>query len=341
LRASLHDDALSSYAGRFVWLEMNYDTPRNAAFMESHMNQGFPLVLIISPAGEVTMTWPGGATVAQLRGFLDEALKPSAPGKADEALRRGDERFGVNDLPGAVAAYREALKLGGDVWPRHDHAVEQLIGALQTKDQHECAAAALERVPLLPRDHIFVNSALMGVSCASGEPAEPAAKLEALAAEALNLPAASEDDRYMLFEALHAARAAASDKAGARALAEKYLAYVESRPKPSNDDQRLARDLALLRASIKLGEPQRAIPELEATERAIPKDDTPSSWLASAYVAAGRPDDALAAVARGLAKARGPTGSAQRLAGGARRGQDHPSGSVARGHRSADQTPAG
>jgi hypothetical protein len=62
-----------------------------------------------------------------------------------------------------------------------------------------------------------------------------------------------------------------------------------------------------------LGQPERAIPALEATERAIPQDDTPSSWLASAYAAANRPDDALAAVARGLAKARGPTGSARLL----------------------------
>jgi tetratricopeptide (TPR) repeat protein len=290
---------------------VNFDNPGNAAFLESHLNQGYPLILIISPAGETVMTWPGGATVAQLRGFLDEALESPAPGKADAALRHGNALFGANDLAGAIVAYREALKLGGEKWPRHDHAIEQLIGALQNKDPHECALLAAERAPLLPRRHVFVNVALMGQTCVSDEAPAVAAKLEGFAAEALELPAASEDDRYMLFEALYAARA--KDKEAAHALAAKYLAYVESRPAPVNDDQRLARDLALLRAAVKFGEPARAIPALEATERAIPGDDTPVSWLASAYAAAGRTDDALAACARGLAKARGPAGSARLL----------------------------
>jgi tetratricopeptide (TPR) repeat protein len=155
--------------------------------------------------------------------------------------------------------------------------------------------------------------ALMGESCASAAAPELRPKLEALATEALDLPAASEDDRYMLFEALTAARLGEQDKAGARAFAERYLTYVEARPAPLNDDQRLARDLARLRAALKLGVPERVIPALEATERAIPADDNPSEWLATAYAAANRPDDAIAACSRGLARAHGPSGSARLL----------------------------
>jgi hypothetical protein len=54
MRATLRDGALASYAGRFVWLELNYDNPRNAAFLDSHMNQGYPLLLIVSPSGEIS-----------------------------------------------------------------------------------------------------------------------------------------------------------------------------------------------------------------------------------------------------------------------------------------------
>jgi hypothetical protein len=40
MRATLRDDALASHAGRFVWLELNYEDPRNAPFLETHPNQG-------------------------------------------------------------------------------------------------------------------------------------------------------------------------------------------------------------------------------------------------------------------------------------------------------------
>jgi tetratricopeptide (TPR) repeat protein len=262
------------------------------------MNQGYPLVVIESPKGEVKLTWPGGANVEQLRKLLDEALAPPSPSRAGQLLRTGDAKFGANQIDDAIAAYREALAKGGEGWRRRDHAIEQLVGAQQVKDNAACARSAAEYLPSMPRRHEFVNVALMGVSCDE--------KLEKFAAEALELPAATEDDRYMLYEALYRS---AADK---QTLAEKYLAYVQSRPAPANVDQRLARDLALLRAAIKAGVPERAIPRLEATEREV-RDDNASQWLATAYNAANRPDDAIAACDRGLERNPGPSGRARLL----------------------------
>jgi len=177
------------------------------------------------------------------------------------------------------------------------------------------ARAAAEALAL-PRTHSFVSLALMGVSCVRNDPALLGSaddkQLEVLADEALGLSAASEDEHYMLFEALYALRTAAHDQASAHALAERYLAFAEHAPAPSSDDERRARDQARLRAAVKAGVPERVIPVLEASERALPDDNT-SARLAAAYAAAGRFGDAIAACTRGLARSPGPGGAVRLL----------------------------
>lgn len=124
----------------------------------------------------------------------------------------------------------------------------------------------------MPRTHAFVNVALTGVSCLAAEPtlasSDGARQLAARAPQALDVPSASEDDHYQLYESFHAIRLATGDRDGGRRLAERYLAFVEHTPPPASADERMARDLAQLRAALKLGIPERVIPAFEASERA-------------------------------------------------------------------------
>jgi tetratricopeptide (TPR) repeat protein len=57
---------------------------------------------------------------------------------------------------------------------------------------------------------------------------------------------------------------------------------------------------------MELGEPERAIPMLEASERELPDDYNPPARLAVAYKAMKKWDDALAASDRAMAKVYGP-----------------------------------
>jgi hypothetical protein len=168
----------------------------------------------------------------------------------------------------------------------------------------------------MPRTHAFVNVAVTGASCLAAEPSlvgsDAAGQLEALGGQALDIPSASEDDHYQLYEALYRIRLVAGDRDGGRAIAERYLAFAEHTPPPASDDERMARDLARLRAALKLGAPERVIPALEASERALPADPDASARLAAAYTAARRFSDAIAACTRGLARNPGP-GDAVRL----------------------------
>jgi hypothetical protein len=317
MKATLHSAAVASYAGQFVWLDLNVDDPRNTAFLTAHMGMAAPVLLIIDPAtGAVDRVWTGSATADQLTGFLVGA-SGHAGDAADQALRRGDGLLGRNDVPGATGAYEQALAAGGPGSPGRDHALEQLMTALQMGDNRACVTRATREAAAMTRNHAFVNVALTGVACLAGEPSlvasDDAHRLEALAREALAHPEASEDDHYQLYEALYAVRKAAGDPGGGLALAAAYLAYAEHTAPPASSDERLARDLARVRAAIKLGTPERVIPDLEATERALPGDANASAPLASAYLAAHRPVDAIAAATRGLCRAPGPSGMVRLL----------------------------
>jgi tetratricopeptide (TPR) repeat protein len=218
------------------------------------------------------------------------------------------------DGSGALAAYDQTL-VHAATGPAHDHVLEQVAAALQLGDPGACVARLAREAPAMPREHPFVDVAVTGVACAAGAPqlagTPDVVTLEGLAREALVLPAASEDDHYQLYEALWAVRMAAGDAAGAKALADAYLAYVQQQPAPHSDDERMARDLALVRAATKDHAADKAIPQLEASEQALANDPDASMRLATAYTAADRADDAIAASTRGLARAPKPTQTAR------------------------------
>lgn len=314
MRAALKSPALDGYARQFVWLDLNYDVPGNAAFFDAHV-PGTPTLLVMEPVSEAVLEeWTGSAPPAQLAEIFAHALAP--PGdQADAALRRGDAQLGRKDMPGAAKAYEQAIAAGGATWPGRWHAIEQLVGVIADQPR-ACADRAVAEAPQMPRQHPFVSVALVGMQCLSSEPSligtPEGDRIEALGAEALALPAASEDDHYMMYELMYAIRTQAGDKPRAQAIANTYLAYVEHLPPPTTDDQRRAQDQSKLRAALKLGTPERVIPILEATERELP-DDNASNRLAAAYNAAHRFADAIEATTRGLSRRPGPSGTIRLL----------------------------
>ena len=308
MKAALHSDAFKSYAGQFVWLEINVDDPANAAFLAKNV-EAYPLLEVIDPAtDQASRVWAGTASAPQLAAFLD--------GKPDEALAKGDALLARGDGSGALAAYDQAL--AHDQGPVRDHVLEQVAIALQIGDPAACIARLAKQAPPMTRAAPFVQVVIAGASCAAQAPqlagSPDVATLEGLAREALTLPDASEDDHYQLYEDLYLTRMGAKDAAGATALAQAYLAYVQQQPAPRSDDERMARDLALVRASTKAGAADKAIPQLEASEKALATDPDASLRLANVYAAAGRVDDAIAATTRGLARSPKPTQTARLLA---------------------------
>jgi len=103
------------------------------------------------------------------------------------------------------------------------------------------------------------------------------------------------------------ARQDAKDEAGAKAAADAWVTFLLSaRARDTTADQRTASDGHLVSAALAAGEPERAVPALQASERDVPGDYNPPVRLAALYNAMKRYDDAQAAAKRSLAKAYGP-----------------------------------
>jgi tetratricopeptide (TPR) repeat protein len=318
MRSHVFTDArLGRLAGRFVWLEVNGEEERNAAFLEQYPVDAWPTLFVIDPAtATVVMRWAGSAGVAELERMLFDVERshraPSDPAAA--ALARADRLNGSGDAAGAEAAYRDALARGGPKWARRPRAVESLVVLLALKGTPErCADAARAEAPALPRGPSFANVVANGLYCAMEMPADGAARgealdaLEPLAREALELPALLADDRAGLFDAATSAASDRGDEARARELAERWWRFLEEEGRRAKTPEaRAALDTSRLAAAVALGDPARALPALLASERDLPKHLDSPYRLASAYRLLGRHEEALAANDRALALTKGP-----------------------------------
>jgi tetratricopeptide (TPR) repeat protein len=318
------DKALESEAGRFVWLEMNTDRAQNAAFKTQYKIAALPTYFIVDPDSEtVLLRRVGGATVPQLLSILEAGRSayasqaaPAALSPADRILAKADALYGAGDYAAAAGSYREALAAAPGEWPAYERAIEAFLFALQSAGENEAAAqAAREAYPRLIGSASLANVAVTGLDCALALPPENPARTELVNVHASNargvvsdlrLPIAA-DDRSAVFGSLVGLYREVGDSAEARAVAERWAAFLEAEAARATDPEaRAVFDPHRMSAYFELNEPERALPMLEASERDLPDDYNPPARLAAVYARMERWNEGLAAAGRALAKAYGP-----------------------------------
>lgn len=319
MRATLADTALTRLAGRFVWLELDYDKPANRDFMKSRGVSYTPSLYVLDPSDErATATHFGGLTLPELTRFLERGergVRERSRSPADESMARGDALLGRGRIEEATAAYRRALGLAAPGWAGRTHAVGSLAWALWAGGEIEaCAETAAVEAPRLARGEMFGRVVLAGFASANRGGQAPWARsarrtLEPLAKEAVGLSDVLRDHRFQLYEQLMIAADARGDSVHVVRWGHRWLDEIES-VAPRDDDERSALDIARVDAASDLGEPERVIPALVASERLMPANYNASLRLAQMELAAGRYDEALAACERGLAHVTGPMGRA-------------------------------
>lgn len=257
----------------------------------------------------------GAMTVPELGSFLErgERAVASKPATAAEAaLARGDRLLATKHHAQAVDAYSEALRLGGRNWADRDRAAAALTAALMsTRRWQPCAETAADEAPRLKRREMFGRIVYTGLSCANqGESAPWAAArkiLEPLAADAIALPATVRDHRFQLYQQLMYAASIRADKAAVQRWGGRWLAELDA-ARPASDDERSALDIGRVDAASILDDPSRVLPQLIASERAMPNDYNASLRLAQMQSAAKQYDAPIAACDRGLLHVTGPLG---------------------------------
>ena len=316
------DPSLTSRAGQFVWLAINTEEEKNAPFLLKFPGEAVPTFAVLDLRDEsVVLRLVGSMSVPQLHAFLDNARIAVAGGggsgrQADETLRAADQHYGRRKYAEAAEAYRLALGQAPAQWPPYARAVEALLYSYQQTSAHdrcvELAQRVLKRLAGTPSE---LTAATSGLDCALALKADAPDKAQRVAAREADVRrivadpkvAGAADDVSGAYGSLLEARRAAKDEAGARRTAEQWAAYLDTAAaRAQTPGQRTVFDSHRLTAYLAMGQPERAIPMLEASERDFPQDYNPPARLAAAYQGMNEWDKALAAADRALPLVYGP-----------------------------------
>lgn len=315
------DPAVAPLAERAVWLALDIEKPQNAKARAAYPARALPTFFVVDPKDATVATrWVGGMTVAQLTRFVADGEAAIAAGASPvaeaSALARAERAYAAADYATAAGAFVEALATPPADPAADARAVEAALFSLSIEERSAdglaVARAALAR---LGRTTSGASAAAQGLGFALALPESTAgraaaiAELEAATRAFLDDPAVtmSDDDRSGLLGTILSARQDAKDEAGAKKAAEAWASFLDgAAARAATTEQRAVFDSHRLSAWLELGTPEKAVPVLEASERALPDDYNPPYRLAVAFNAMKRWDDAVAATARALPRAYGP-----------------------------------
>jgi tetratricopeptide (TPR) repeat protein len=317
------DPKLGRFADDFVWLAVDSEEPSNESFLQRFPARSLPTLFIIEPEAErAKLKWIGAATAEELASVFEDAeadaaasLPAGASGgstnlEATALFLQGNHASAEEKPEEAVALYQKALLLGTTDWERRSRALEAL--SMRFSDLNRAMDAvnladreAARMPPGTSRVNVLANAINASSALAPGSKARRAVpRLLELARRVAEDPAEPilVDDRSSLYEALVAVFAETNRPESTR-LAENWVALLEQEAARAKDSEtRRVWDPHRLEAYLALGQPERAVPMLEASEREEPSSYNAPSRLARAHLALGQLELARADVERALAR---------------------------------------
>src|ERR1041385_2165655 len=93
------DKRLERYAGQFVWLQVDIDNTKNAAFLTKYPIPAIPTLMVIDPKKEsVALRYMSGATVPQLTKLLDDGRRAVNPDAGADMLLVAADKYAAEGL---------------------------------------------------------------------------------------------------------------------------------------------------------------------------------------------------------------------------------------------------
>lgn len=307
----LTEAPLAKVADTHVWLALDYDLEKNAAFFAKFPIAAFPTFLVIDPVKEeVVARWVGSGSAEEMAAFFATASPtPTDPlALGNRALARGQHAE-------AAAIFEKALGAKSNDAALETRLIGGLIEALYKSDPKRCVERGVALLDRVDDSSPGVDAGAMISYCAEGlEPsvknaalAKVKARLEKTEQNATAMAKLSIDDRSGLYSMLIDLEDALGNGKAADALTLKRLALLESAASAAKDPTaRATFDAHRLECYLRLKRFPVAQKMLEATAKAMPKDFNPPWRLAVLFKATGDTKRGLNAIERALSLGYGP-----------------------------------
>ncbi len=293
-------DSFKAFEKDVVFASIDTEKAKSAAFLDKFPVEVWPTLLFIDPEKEaVVLKWLGSADEPQMQALLEAARGgPGALRDADDALAAGNA--------GIAAEKYEAAVNAGDVKAR---TLLSMVAAMTLAKKYEpCARTVVEQLPGFKVAQDRVAALTWGLSCAIEMPEGKVrtTTVDLLVAESLKgveLAGVLPDDTSGLYEVLVNEREAAKDPEGVKALATRWLTFLDGEAaKAKSPAERAVFDPHRVSAALQSGQAAKMVEPLQRSEKELPKDYNPPARLALVYRELGQLDDALAAAERALLK---------------------------------------
>jgi tetratricopeptide (TPR) repeat protein len=273
----LSDPSLQALSSRFVWLSLDTERAENAPAVTRLGVKVLPTLFVVDPTSERTrIAHEGSLTASELARLLES------------------EEAGAGGTPEATAT--------------------RLASLAASKRFAECVATGADEAPRMPPGTALADVLRSAIGCATelSDRAPERARLPELVATGErvvsdpNQPILADDrsDLYdYLVDALH--RLGRDDEA--RRLAGAWATLLEDQAAhAATPAARAVFDAHRVLAYEALGDPARALPMLQQSERDFPGDYNPPARLGKVLFDLKRNDEAIAALERALPRAYGP-----------------------------------
>ena len=305
----LTDPEFKKVADMHVWLALDYDLEKNAAFFQSYPVDVFPTFLVVDPkAKKVVSRWAGSGTVEQMLRFFAEASRDSA-----DPLNAGRQAMATRNYEEAEKLFASALT-SEKARARRTEILAALIEAASRNSPLRCAELGLLHMDETDDTAPGIDFVAWAAGCA--DRIEDGEKKKVLwtkvrdrlgRAQRAGLSKLSTDDRSGVYDTLASAHAALGDENAKKKVYEAHAKELEAGAKKAKTaEARATFDAYRLACYLELGRYADAEKMLTASEAALPKDFNPAWRLAVLYHAQGKVEPGLAAIERALSKGYGP-----------------------------------
>jgi tetratricopeptide (TPR) repeat protein len=320
----LDSPALRGLGSDVVFVAVDTEKEKNAAFVDQHAIDVWPTFFVIDPEkGDVLGYWPGSGSIKEMDAFVREALSARDERKAAKldaksplaallAAKGAQSRSAYDD---AAKHYKTALERAPGGWPRRSEAAAGLVSAYFNAGRADlCVDAGLRYLPEVkgaakPTDfcRVLLDCAEHAKSGDKRAKAQDAVKTRLVAIARSPHPESTPDDRADTLDVLADVWLAFKDKTAARKALVERLAILEKASKEAPSPAAAqAYDAALANALLAAGRPADAIRLLETLEKQLPSSYEPPGRLAGVLLALKKYREALSAVERALSHSEGP-----------------------------------